>query len=155
MTTQRTELHDDLRALIAAGRELSPEDDAVLADMFLDRLGRTMEKPRTRHLLSTRNVRRGAGGVVLALALLTGGALVSVEGISHHGESIVVQPVENELRPPGEGCPNLALGQTAPCSCGPRTEGRPASAKGLTLPVCRELVDLSEFVARRMRPAPT
>lgn len=130
MTTQRTELHDDLRALIAAGRELSPEDDAVLADMFLDRLGRTIEKPRTRHLLSTRNVRRGAGGVVLALALLTGGALVSVEGTSHHGESIVVQPSKMNFDPQVKVVPISPWSKQHPVRVVPVPKDVPLQPKG-------------------------
>jgi len=90
MTMRRTELRDDLRAVIAAGRELSPEDDAVLADMFLDQLDRRKETPRNPRTLSARNLRRCAGAAVLALVLLTGGALVSVHGTSHGGDSSVM-----------------------------------------------------------------
>jgi hypothetical protein len=93
MRVARTELHDDLKALIAAGRELSPEDDSVLADIFLDRLDRTSKKPRPGWPLSARTIRRCAGAAVLTLALLTGGAFISVQQSSHQSESSVPQPV--------------------------------------------------------------
>src|SRR5579859_6242553 len=91
MGEPRSALHDDLRALIAAGRELSPEHDAVLADMFLDRLHRTAVTPPTGHSLSPRVVRNRVGAALLALALLTGGALVSIQH-TRQVQPIVVQP---------------------------------------------------------------
>jgi hypothetical protein len=99
MKVPRTELHDDLRVLIAAGRELSPEDDAVLADMFLDRLDRTMQKRRPGRMLSARTIRRCAGVAVLAFALLTGGAFVSVQQSSHQSQSSVPQSVVAKAGP--------------------------------------------------------
>ena len=38
MDVRRTELRDELTALIAAGRELSPDHDQVLAEVFVDRM---------------------------------------------------------------------------------------------------------------------
>jgi hypothetical protein len=107
MTVRRTELRDDLRAMIAAGRELSPEDDALLADMFLERLDLPTEKPRARQSVSARTVRRSVGAAVLGLALLTGGALVSIQGTSHQGGSIEVRPWIMKAGPIVKILPNL------------------------------------------------
>ena len=70
MPVQRTELLDDLTALIASGRELSPDDDRALAEVFIERLTRGMAPPsRIRQVLSVwRQSRRLVGTAVLALA---------------------------------------------------------------------------------------
>lgn len=111
MRVQRTELHDDLRAIIAAGRELSPEDDALLADMFLARLDRTLDKPRSRRSIAPRNVRRGVSAALLALALLTGGALVSVHGSSHTANSNAVPQSMMKMGPAVKIVPILPPGK--------------------------------------------
>jgi hypothetical protein len=130
MTLQRTELHDDLRALIAAGRELSPEDDALLADMFLERLDRTIEKPRSRQLLSARTVRRNIGAAVVGLALLTGGALVSIQGTSHRGGSVEVQPSIMKAVPNVKVLPVLPASKHAGARALPLPKDVPLQPKG-------------------------
>jgi len=55
MPVQRAELRDELAVLIAAGRELSPDHDRVLADVFIDRIAdRIGPAPRARRRLRVR-----------------------------------------------------------------------------------------------------
>lgn len=130
MGVPRSELHDDLRAIIAAGRELSPEDDALLADMFLDRLGRTEVKPPARHSLSPRAVRNRVGAALLALALLTGGALVSVQHANHEGQSDVVQPSGMKVGPFGKAFPAMPSGKPFVAHPVPAQKDVPLQPKG-------------------------
>lgn len=52
MPVQRTELREDLAALIAAGRELSPDHDQALTEVFIDRVANRMASPScTRYAL--------------------------------------------------------------------------------------------------------
>ena len=93
MTLQRKELRDDLTAIIAAGRELSPQDDALLADVFLDRMVRMMEKPhRRRQWGPSRAIRRCAGVAGLALACGMGSTFLLSHEASRQGGSEVMQP---------------------------------------------------------------
>jgi hypothetical protein len=72
MPVQRTELRDELRVLIAAGRELTPEHDQVLAEAFLDRVaGRLTPPAQDRSPLALRATpKRLLGAVILGLACL-------------------------------------------------------------------------------------
>jgi hypothetical protein len=80
MPVRRTELRDDLTALIAAGRELSPEHDQALADVFIDQLAtKTAAPPRARRTgVVLKQPRRLASAIVLALACLGTASLLSV-----------------------------------------------------------------------------
>jgi len=131
MTTRRSELHDDLRAVIAAGRELSPEDDTLLADVFLDRMGHKIESRRNPQPIAVRTMRRWAGAAALILALLTGGAFVSIRGASHQGESSCHAVVGHENWVQREGSPRSPSRQLSPSSRGACTKGRTVSAEGL------------------------
>lgn len=42
MADQRTELRDELTVLIAAGRELTPDHDQALAEVFVDHVAKSM-----------------------------------------------------------------------------------------------------------------
>lgn len=59
---RRTELRDELAILIATGRELTPDHDQALADVFVDRLVKAPSKPSV--------VRRFATGLRISRALL-------------------------------------------------------------------------------------
>ncbi len=130
MGEPRTDLHDDLRALIAAGRELSPEHDTVLADMFLDRLNRTTVKPTSGRSLSPRAVRHRVGAALLALALLTGGALVSVQWSSHADESSFPQSSVMKAGPDVKVFPAMPSGKAFVAPAKPAPKGVPPQPKG-------------------------
>ncbi len=130
MTTQRGEIHDELRAVIAAGRELSPEDDGLLADMFLDKLARSVEQPHVRRSRSRPPVRRFAGAAMLALALLSGTALLSVRGSHHQGQSSFVQPVGMKAGPNLKVFPGPAPGKIQVVPAIPAPKGAPLQPKG-------------------------
>ncbi|MGH2447488.1 MAG: hypothetical protein ACRDFS_02635 [Chloroflexota bacterium] len=77
---RRTELRDELTILIATGRELTPDHDQALADVFVDRLAKTQNRPpRVRHFAAALRVPRALlGAAILVLAVLGVGAAVSV-----------------------------------------------------------------------------
>jgi hypothetical protein len=92
MPIRRTDLRDELTALIAAGRELPPDHDRVLAEVFLDRLASSMAPPsRTRHALAViGKPRHLLGAVILGLAVV---GVASVQPFHQAGSTnIVVQP---------------------------------------------------------------
>ncbi|HEX6506816.1 MAG TPA: hypothetical protein VF221_04215 [Chloroflexota bacterium] len=70
MSLQRHDLHDELVALIAAGRELPAEHDRVLADVFLDHArNRLNPQPAAARLLDLLQDARVLGAALcLALA---------------------------------------------------------------------------------------
>lgn len=130
MSTRRSELHDDLRAVIAAGRELSPEDDALLADVFLDRMGHKIESNRNPQPLAIRTMRRWAGAAVLILALLTGGAFVSIRGASHQGESSVMPSSVMKIGSNVKGLPGRPPGKYPQAPVVPVPKDVPLQPKG-------------------------
>ena len=69
MALDRRDLHDELVALIAAGRELPPEHDRALADIFLDHAQyRSAQQPaRSSVLAALQDWRVVAGALLLAL----------------------------------------------------------------------------------------
>jgi hypothetical protein len=69
MSLERLDLHDELVALIAAGRELPPEHDRALADIFLDHAQyRATAQPAPSSLLTAlQDWRVVAGALLLAL----------------------------------------------------------------------------------------
>lgn len=69
-------LRDELEAMIAAGRELPPEDDPLLVDVFLDRLTAAHTGPRRRFpRIRVRNrIGTFIGVVCLAVGLVAVGA---------------------------------------------------------------------------------
>lgn len=69
MALERHDLHDELVALIAAGRELPPEHDRALADIFLDHAQYRSTPPAVRSSLLTalQDWRVVAGALLLAL----------------------------------------------------------------------------------------
>jgi hypothetical protein len=70
MSLERHDLHDELVALIAAGRELPPEHDQALADIFLDhaQYRATSAQPAPSSLLTAlQDWRVVAGALLLAL----------------------------------------------------------------------------------------
>jgi hypothetical protein len=92
MPLRRTDLQDELAALIAAGRELPPDHDEVLAEVFLDRLAGSMAPPsHTRRALAViGKPRHLLGAVILGLAVL---GVASVQSVHRAGSSsVVVQP---------------------------------------------------------------
>lgn len=91
MPVQRTELRDELTALIAAGRELSPDHDELLAEVFLDRLTTKPVSPsRARRVLSVARKPRHLLAVILGLTVLGAAA---VQPFNQTGSSnVVVQP---------------------------------------------------------------
>jgi hypothetical protein len=70
MSLERRDLHDELVALIAAGRELPPEHDRALADIFLDHAQyRATAQPAPSSLLTAlQDWRVVAGALLLALS---------------------------------------------------------------------------------------
>jgi hypothetical protein len=98
MPVHRTELLDDLTALIAAGRELSPDHDRALAEVFIERLTSGLAPPSpTRQSLSVwRQARRLVGIAILALACLVAGSVLTL----HHTGSASVVPVQESAKVP-------------------------------------------------------
>jgi len=86
MPVRRTELRDELAALIAAGRELSPDHDQALAEVFIDRVASRMAPPsRIREVLTVwGKPRHLVGAVILGLACL---ATASVLGVHQPASS--------------------------------------------------------------------
>lgn len=70
MALERRELHDELVALIAAGRELPPEHDRALADIFLShaQFRSAPPPPQSSLLKALQDWRVVAGALLLALA---------------------------------------------------------------------------------------
>jgi hypothetical protein len=91
MALDREQLRDELVMMIAAGRELSPEHDYALADVFLDNARETIRQaaappappPRQGHIAAF------AGAAVLALAFLVSPFLL----FHHHGAGAFNQSV--------------------------------------------------------------
>jgi hypothetical protein len=69
MSLERRDLHEELVAVIAAGRELPPEHDRALADIFLDHAQyRASPQPAPSSLLAVlQDWRVVAGALLLAL----------------------------------------------------------------------------------------
>jgi hypothetical protein len=82
MPSQRTELRDELKAIIAAGRDLTPEHDEALAEVFLDHVDeRTQAGMRLpRWPMVMRRTRRLIAAVCLAGACVGGGAIAVFHG---------------------------------------------------------------------------
>lgn len=87
MGHEKDNLSDELKAVLAASRELSPEDDDALVDHFLEQLGRrqVFETPGS--------PRRGAGGMKrdprVPIAIVVGaGTFLSFVGALMSGASI-------------------------------------------------------------------
>lgn len=129
MQERRTELHDDLRALLAAGRELSPDHDEALADIFLDRLDRTVAQPPTHHTRLPRAVRHRVGAALLALVLLTGGGLVSAQWSARQGQSVEVQPSGIKV-PAVKVVPGVPKGKVFVAPAKPAPKDAPLQPKG-------------------------
>ena len=92
MSIERSELREDLVAVIAAGRELSPQHDYVLADVFLDRIRRdAVPQQRTLGWLDDpHRLRTLLAAACLALAVL----LVPLMGaFASHGGAATTGPV--------------------------------------------------------------
>ncbi|GAC1328090.1 MAG: hypothetical protein NVSMB22_19770 [Chloroflexota bacterium] len=72
MAIERQQLRDELAAVIAAGRELAPEYDHVLADLFLDLALRTPRKQSGISWLidDPRRLRAALAAACLAVAAL-------------------------------------------------------------------------------------
>jgi hypothetical protein len=115
MPIRHTDLQDELAALIAAGRELPPDHDRVLAEVFLDRLAASVAPPsRTRQALAViGKPRHLLGAVILGLAVL---GVASVQSVHRAGSSnVVVQPLPVKRIPafPGK-LPIVPLAPKAP-----------------------------------------
>jgi ferric-dicitrate binding protein FerR (iron transport regulator) len=83
MDLRRTELRDELAAIIAAGRELTPEHDQVLAEAFIDRVASRIAAPPSRAnyaLTFFSRPRRLVGAIVLSLACIGGASAAAL----HH-----------------------------------------------------------------------
>ena len=80
MPDRRTELRDELAILIATGRELTPDHDQALADVFVDRLVKNPREPSLGWRLAAglRKPRRLLGAAVLGLAVLGLGSALSI-----------------------------------------------------------------------------
>jgi hypothetical protein len=72
MALERQNLRDELVAMIAAGRELSPEHDRELADVYLDHVHRhyTPRQERPRWFEDPERLRTLLAAAVIALAAL-------------------------------------------------------------------------------------
>jgi hypothetical protein len=114
MPSQRTELRDELKAIIAAGRDLTPEHDEALAEVFLDRVEeRTKARVRSpRRPMAVQRTRRVIAAVCLAAACVGGGAIaVSHTTTVPNNASQPAQPkVQAMLKgkiPPGPKKPHM------------------------------------------------
>jgi hypothetical protein len=98
MPVHRTDLLDDLTALIAAGRELSPDHDQALAEVFIERLTSGVAPPSpARHILSVwRQSRRLVGIAIFSLACVAAGCALTL----HHTGSATVVPVHVSAKGP-------------------------------------------------------
>jgi hypothetical protein len=90
VTPQRDELRNELVAIIAAGRELSPEHDYVLADIYLDLTKhRQSTEPWYDRLINGPNGAKALIGVaclgfaLLAFSMLAFGARHDRDGYDH------------------------------------------------------------------------
>jgi hypothetical protein len=99
MRTRRSELRDELTAMIAAGRELSPDHDRVLAEVFIDRVeGRIAPQSRASHTVTVwSKPRRLLGVIVVGLACLGTGSVLTI----HHASSSPVQAPLSAKMPAG------------------------------------------------------
>src|SRR5690242_8590526 len=104
MPVQRTDLQDELTALIAAGRELSPDHDRELAEVFIDRMMSRQAPPsRTRHVPTIwAKPGRLLGAAILALACLGVGSLLAVD---HTGSANMVQQAPISVKVQGIPAP--------------------------------------------------
>jgi hypothetical protein len=128
MPVQRTDLLDDLTALIAAGRELSPDHDRALAEVFIERVtsGIAPTSP-TRQVFSVwRQSRRLVGTAILALVCLVAGSVLAVQHtgsasvgpaqVSAKGQRIfmkghrIFMPQKRPIVPPGPKVPSAPQG---------------------------------------------
>jgi hypothetical protein len=92
MALDRYDLHEELVALIAAGRELPPEHDRALADIFLDHAQyRATQQPAQSSLLAVlQDWRVVAGALLLALtAFLFGTGFGHAAGPDGFGDGYV------------------------------------------------------------------
>jgi hypothetical protein len=103
MPVRETELRDELVALIAAGRELSPDHDRALVEVFVDRMASRAAPPSRRRqvLAAVGRPQRILGALVLALAGLLG--MTSVLGSHPADRAVQVQPVPKMHIVPGPG----------------------------------------------------
>jgi hypothetical protein len=128
MPVHRTELLDDLTALIAAGRELSPDHDRALAEVFIERLtsGMPPHSP-TRQVISIwRQPRRLVGTAILGLACLVAGSLLTL----HQTGSASVVPVHVSAKGP----PILGPGERPILPPGPKVPSVPQAHAPKTAP---------------------
>lgn len=143
MQTRRTELRDELAALIAAGRELSPDHDQVLAEVFIDRVaGRTPTRSRARSALAVlRKPRRLLGAIVLGLACLGTGSLLSAhDAAGSNGGAAPVSAKAAAVRvvgkvptgPKAPLAPKAPMASKAPMS--PQAPVAPQGPSGKTAP---------------------
>lgn len=103
----REDLRTELEAMLAAGRELSPDTDRYLAERFLDRLSTTTTQTKRRRRPSDRKPRgphRTAAALLVAALALAIGTPISLHG--------------NPSNPAGSGAPVVAQ----PWSCSPHSQ---------------------------------
>jgi hypothetical protein len=98
MPMNRDDLRDDLTALIAAGRELSPDHDQALAEIFIERMTSGIAPiSASRQVAGVwRQSRRLVGIAILALAFLATGSVLTLR---HTGSASVV-PVHVSAKVP-------------------------------------------------------
>lgn len=114
MPVPQSELRDELAVLIAAGRELTPDHDQALAEVFIERMERSM--PRPSRFEQVRGVwehpRRVLGAVILGFACLGTASVLTI----HARSSAPVQPPAAKVpaMPLGGKMPVMPLGGKVP-----------------------------------------
>ena len=125
MPVQRTDLRDELTALIAAGRELSPDHDQALAEVFIDRLTATgMPPSRIRRTRTVRvKPRHLLGAAMLGLAMLTVGAVHPFHVVSNSSVVAQYQPA-----------PSMCVWTTRQSACVPALKRVPVGPGKVLVP---------------------
>ena len=98
MANQRTELRDELLVLIATGRELTPDHDHALADVFVDHVAKRMSAspPAPQGLSIWGKSQRLLAAAFLGLAGLGAASMLSIQHTEHDR---YVQPARVQVMP--------------------------------------------------------